>query len=215
MVMQNRKNLNHRKICLIGNFFFLLNDFITKKDKIILMKFFLTFSSQKTKIDAGTGDISQQQKSKAELKAERRRKQEEQRAKKEEEARKKSETTKKVVKRVPDEIQADRACVEKKLAKKLEKEKIPPRTQAQRKVMLFSHLHQYEREFSLSRSYPVVGAHIHPSIMTLGIFFSFFKKFYQNFFLSTHNTYFLFFCLQDFNMLKELLPDPIQDVLLY
>lgn len=126
-------------------------------------------SSQKTKIEEGKDNISQQQKSKAELKAERRRKQEEQRAKKEEESRKKSEITKKVVKRVPDEIQADRACVEKKLAKKLEKEKIPPRTQAQRKVMLFSHLHQYEREFSLSRSYPVVGAHIHPSIMTLGL----------------------------------------------
>ena len=112
------------------------------------------------------------------MKAERRRIQEEQRAKKEEESRKKSETnSKKVVKpRVPDEIQADRACVEKKLAKKLEKEKIPPRTQAQRKVMLFSHLHQYEREFSLSRSYPVVGAHIHPSIMTLGNFFVFFHK---------------------------------------
>ena len=211
--MQNRKKLNHRKICLIGNFF-LLNDFITKKDKIILMKFFLTFSSQKTKIEEGKDNISQQQKSKAELKAERRRKQEEQRAKKEEESRKKSEITKKVVKRVPDEIQADRACVEKKLAKKLEKEKIPPRTQAQRKVMLFSHLHQYEREFSLSRSYPVVGAHIHPSIMTLGNFFPF-KKILSKFYLSTHNTYFLFFCLQDFNMLKELLPDPIQDVLLY
>ena len=180
MVMQNRKKLNHQKICLIGNFF-LLNDFITKKDKIILVKFFLTFSSQKTKIEEGKDDISQQQKSKAELKAERRRKQEEQRAKKEEESRKKSEITKKVVKRVPDEIQADRACVEKKLAKKLEKEKIPPRTQAQRKVMLFSHLHQYEREFSLSRSYPVVGAHIHPSIMTLGNFFPF-KKILSKFF---------------------------------
>ena len=153
--------------------------------------FFLTFSSQKTKIEEGKDNISQQQKSKAELKAERRRKQEEQRAKKEEESRKKSEMTKKVVKRVPDEIQADRACVEKKLAKKLEKEKIPPRTQAQRKVMLFSHLHQYEREFSLSRSYPVVGAHIHPSIMTLGNFFPF-KKIPSNFFcqLITLTSYF-------------------------
>ena len=109
------------------------------------------------------------QKSKAELKAERRAKQEEQRAKKQAEAQKKAETAKaKPVTRVPDEIQADRACVEKKQLKKLASQQILPRTQAQRKVMLFSHLHQYEREFSLSRSYPVVGSHIHPSIMTLG-----------------------------------------------
>ena len=110
------------------------------------------------------------QKSKAELKAERRAKQEEQRAKKQAEAQKKAETAKaKPVTRVPDEIQADRACVEKKQLKKLASQQILPRTQAQRKVMLFSHLHQYEREFSLSRSYPVVGSHIHPSIMTLGM----------------------------------------------
>ena len=110
------------------------------------------------------------EKSKAELKRERREKQEEQRRKKEEEAAKKKEDTKKEkVKRVPDEIQADRASVEKKLAKRLASQQISARTKAQRKVMLFSHLHQYEREFSLSRSYPIVGAHIHPSILTLGL----------------------------------------------
>ena len=110
------------------------------------------------------------EKSKAELKKERREKQEEQRRKKEEEAAKKKEDTKKEkVKRVPDEIQADRASVEKKLAKRLASQQISARTKAQRKVMLFSHLHQYEREFSLSRSYPIVGAHIHPSILTLGL----------------------------------------------
>ena len=124
-------------------------------------------SSQKEK-PSENKDVSTE-KSKAELKAERRAKQEEQRAKKAAEAQKKVESSKpKVVKRVPDEIQADRACVEKKLVKKLASQQILPRTQAQRKVMLFSHLHQYEREFSLSRSYPVVGSHIHPSIMTLG-----------------------------------------------
>ena len=109
------------------------------------------------------------EKSKAELKRERREKQEEQRRKKEEEAKKKEESKKEKVKRVPDEIQADRASVEKKLAKRLASQQISARTKAQRKVMLFSHLHQYEREFSLSRSYPIVGAHIHPSILTLGL----------------------------------------------
>ncbi len=120
-------------------------------------------------------------KSKAELKAERRAKQEEQRAKKLAEANSKGQTTKQPnqgaaavdksskTQKVPNDIQADRASVEKKLAKRLASQNIPPRTQAQKKVMLFSHLHQYEREFSLSRSYPVVGSHIHPAVMTLGL----------------------------------------------
>ena len=113
-------------------------------------------------------------KSKAQLKAERRAKQEAQRAAKADEAQKKEESKTKPqqVKRVPDEIQADRASVEKKLAKRLASQQILPRTKAQRKVQLFSHLHQYEREFSISSSYPIVGSHIHPSIMTLGLQFA-------------------------------------------
>ena len=113
-------------------------------------------------------------KSKAQLKAERRAKQEAQRAAKADEAQKKedSKTKPPQVKRVPDEIQADRASVEKKLAKRLASQQILPRTKAQRKVQLFSHLHQYEREFSISSSYPIVGSHIHPSIMTLGLQFA-------------------------------------------
>lgn len=71
--------------------------------------------------------------------------------------------------RVPDEIQADRASVEKKLSKKLASAKIPERTKAQRKVMLFSHLHQYERELSISRSLPVVGGTLHPAVVQLGL----------------------------------------------
>ena len=113
-------------------------------------------------------------KSKAQLKAERRAKQEAQRAAKADEAQKKEDSKSKPpqVKRVPDEIQADRASVEKKLAKRLASQQILPRTKAQRKVQLFSHLHQYEREFSISSSYPIVGSHIHPSIMTLGLQFA-------------------------------------------
>ena len=113
-------------------------------------------------------------KSKAELKAERRAKQEAQRAKKAAEAQNNEESKSKPekLKRVPDDIQADRASVEKKLAKRLASQNILPRTKAQRKVQLFSHLHQYEREFSISSSYPMIGSHIHPSIMTLGLQFS-------------------------------------------
>ena len=44
--------------------------------------------------------------------------------------------------RVPDEIQADVAKTEKKLAKTLSSQKVPARTKAQRQIGLFSHLHQ-------------------------------------------------------------------------
>jgi hypothetical protein len=43
------------------------------------------------------------------------------------------------------------------------------RTKAQKKVLLFKHLHQYERELSVTRPYPIVGAHIHPSVLQLGL----------------------------------------------
>ena len=59
--------------------------------------------------------------------------------------------------------------MEKKLQKKLASAKIPARTQAQRKVMLFSHLHQYERELSISRNLPCLGGNIHPDILELGV----------------------------------------------
>ena len=59
--------------------------------------------------------------------------------------------------------------MEKKLHRKLASGGIPARTQAQRKVMLFSHLHQYERELSISRSLPVVGGSIHADILQLGL----------------------------------------------
>ena len=35
--------------------------------------------------------------------------------------------------------------------------------------MLFSHLHQYERELSISRNLPVVGGPIHPAVLELGL----------------------------------------------
>lgn len=113
-------------------------------------------------------------KSKAELKAERRAKQEAQRAAKAQAQAKASEapvTDKEFSKhpKVPDDVQADRASVEKKLAKKLASQQVPARTKAQRKVQLFSHLHQYEREISATRNLSVAGGNLHPLVLQLGL----------------------------------------------
>lgn len=53
--------------------------------------------------------------------------------------------------RVPTIVQADDEKLQKKIAKKLAKENVPQRTSVQKKVDLFSHLHQYERQQSLTR----------------------------------------------------------------
>ena len=126
-------------------------------------------------------------KSKAELKAERRAKQEAQRAAKANAASQKSQVNDKKSAstnqnsgdtaskssnkkgRVPDDRQVDRASVEKKILKKLASQNIPSRTVAQRKVKLFDHLHQYEREYSISKPFPVVNSHIHPAVLQLGL----------------------------------------------
>jgi len=71
--------------------------------------------------------------------------------------------------RVPDDIQADIQASQRKMQKNLASQNLPQRPKAQRKVMLFSHLHQYERELSISRDLPVVGCHIHPAIVQLGL----------------------------------------------
>lgn len=60
---------------------------------------------------------------------------------------------KKEPKRVPDHLKADDAETQKRVAKRLEKQHLPQRTVAQRKVRLFNHLHQYEREVSLTGSF--------------------------------------------------------------
>ena len=56
--------------------------------------------------------------------------------------------------RVPDRLKADDEKASRKVAKKLEKQQIPKRTAAQRKVGLFGHLYQYEREVSLTKDIP-------------------------------------------------------------
>jgi len=71
--------------------------------------------------------------------------------------------------RVPDEIKADDKKTEKKLARTLNNQKVPARTPSQRQIPLFSHLHQYERDESISMALPVLGANIHPVIVRLGL----------------------------------------------
>lgn len=56
------------------------------------------------------------------------------------------------VPRVSDNVMQDIAKTRKQAARKLDKQKIPRRTDAQKKLDLFSHLHQYEREVSLTRN---------------------------------------------------------------
>lgn len=135
--------------------------------------------SQKHSVEASQTDQNKPEKSKAELKAERRALQEQQRAlkaqKKESGASGPSKDTsaasvvKTEPKRVPDHIMADDAQTQKKMAKKLEKQQIPQRTKVQRQVRLFEHLHQYEREFSLTQSLPFKSSSIHPAIVRLGV----------------------------------------------
>ena len=107
---------------------------------------------------------------KATTKAERRAKQEEQRKKKAEAAGKGGEVkTKEIKVRVPDEVKADDKKTEKKLAKTLISQKVPARTPAQRQIPLFSHLHQYERETSVTKDLPVAGGNLHPAVVQLGL----------------------------------------------
>jgi len=63
---------------------------------------------------------------------------------------------------------------EKKSDKKSEKKVVKAKAvqnvgRTQRQVGLFSHLHQYERESSAGKNVPVSGGHIHPAIITLGL----------------------------------------------
>ena len=71
--------------------------------------------------------------------------------------------------RVPDEVKADDKKTEKKLAKTLISQKVPARTPAQRQIPLFSHLHQYERETSVTKDLPVAGGNLHPAVVQLGL----------------------------------------------
>ncbi|XP_014663829.1 PREDICTED: translation initiation factor eIF-2B subunit delta-like [Priapulus caudatus] len=116
------------------------------------------------------------QKSKVELKAERRAKQEAQRAAKSAEQGKGGKKgdvgmlagSAAVPKRVPDQVRADEEKVQKKLARKLEKQQVPQRISAQKKVKLFMHLHQYEKTTSPTQGILINGS-MHPAMLRLGL----------------------------------------------
>ncbi|XP_072552623.1 translation initiation factor eIF2B subunit delta isoform X2 [Salminus brasiliensis] len=122
-------------------------------------------------------------KSKAEMKAERRARQEAERAskqaKKEPGSQASSSKSKAppselqpAVKRLPEHIQVDDPAVVKKLAKKLERQQIPLRSDYGYKVSLFSHLHQYSRKAPLTQQISIPATVIHPSIVRLGLQYS-------------------------------------------
>ncbi|XP_023258774.1 translation initiation factor eIF-2B subunit delta [Seriola lalandi dorsalis] len=123
-------------------------------------------------------------KSKAELKAERRARQEAERASKQgkkgevgqqatmAKAKAPPNELQPVVKRLPEHIQVDNPDVLKKLAKKLERQQIPLRSDYGYKVSLFSHLHQYSRKAPLTQQLSIPSTVIHPAIVRLGLQYS-------------------------------------------
>ncbi|XP_031656307.1 translation initiation factor eIF2B subunit delta isoform X5 [Oncorhynchus kisutch] len=118
-------------------------------------------------------------KSKAELKAERRARQETDRAAKQPGSSSSGIKTKvplselnPVVKRLPEHVQVDDPAVVKRLAKKLERQQIPLRSDYGYKVSLFSHLHQYSRKAPLTQLLSIPSTVIHPSIVRLGLQYS-------------------------------------------
>ena len=140
-----------------------------------------TQKHQKDSGEASQTDPNKPKKSKSELKAERRALQTKQRDQKMQKKEggttgtSKDSSTASVAKiepkRVPGHLMADDAQAQKRMAKKLEKQHIPQRTKVQRQVRLFEHLHQYEREFSLTQtlSFKSTGTSIHPAIVRLGV----------------------------------------------
>lgn len=59
--------------------------------------------------------------------------------------------------RVPDNMQLDQEQARKRISKKLEKQQVPHRATTQRKVDLFSHLPQYEKDVSLTQNIKYVS----------------------------------------------------------
>ena len=53
--------------------------------------------------------------------------------------------------RVSANVQADDEKMQAKVAKKLAKQQIPQRTEAMKHIEMFSHLHQYRRELSVTK----------------------------------------------------------------
>jgi hypothetical protein len=72
-------------------------------------------------------------------------------------------------KRIPSNIQVDDKKHQAKVAKKLAKQQAPPRTEVQKQVKMFSHLHQFKREVSLTAHLSFASGGIHPAILRLGL----------------------------------------------
>lgn len=72
-------------------------------------------------------------------------------------------------KRVAYNVQMDDEKVQKKVAKKLAKQQVPQRSLIQKKVNLFSHLHQYEKDIKLTKDISFSSGSIHPIILKLGL----------------------------------------------
>ncbi|XP_073709174.1 translation initiation factor eIF2B subunit delta isoform X2 [Garra rufa] len=122
-------------------------------------------------------------KSKAELRAERRARQDSERASKQgkKEGGQQSASSKPkatpnelqpVLKRLPEHVQVDDPAALKKLAKKLERQQVPLRSDYGYKVSLFSHLHQYSRKHPPTQQISIPATVIHPSIVRLGLQYS-------------------------------------------
>ena len=54
--------------------------------------------------------------------------------------------------RVSSNVQMDSEKVQKKITKTLAKQNVPQRSSAQKKVQMFAHLHQYEKDRSLTKN---------------------------------------------------------------
>ncbi|XP_033646621.1 translation initiation factor eIF-2B subunit delta-like [Asterias rubens] len=80
-----------------------------------------------------------------------------------------SSLSKKEPPRVSDALKQDDPKVQKRRAKKLERHQIPQRAEIERKVSLFSHLDQYERQVSITRGLSFASGGIHPAVMRLGL----------------------------------------------
>ncbi|KZS13833.1 translation initiation factor eIF-2B subunit delta isoform X1 [Daphnia magna] len=133
----------------------------------------LSESIQSAKETTNTVKADETGKSKADLKAERRQKQEAQRAAKAASVTEGKQSVAPKVqqgKRIPDQIQADRPSVEKRLVKRYVSQKVPQLPPAERKVQLFSHLQQQERTLELlTKDLAVNQSKIHPAVIKLGL----------------------------------------------
>lgn len=131
--------------------------------------------AEKSKAQSSSSADSNVGKSKAQLKAERRAKQEAQRAEKAKQAespstkskaedgknvgdnsqqrpKKTTSSTSTSVPRVSANVQMDNEKVKKKITKTLAKQNVPQRSTTEKKVQMFSHLYQYEKDISLTKS---------------------------------------------------------------